>query len=51
MKNMFHRHNVEMAFACRQKLKNFLGSTKDKKVPTDKCGIYWAEFATCGIYV
>lgn len=48
MKNKFKQHNIDMVFRSKCKLKNLLGSTKDKRKPTEKCGIYLATCETCG---
>ena len=39
-KNVLKKHNIRMAFSSSNKLKNLLGSTKDKMDWQDKCGIY-----------
>lgn len=49
IKNKFKRHNIEMVFRSNCKLKNLLGSTKDKRVKTEKSGIYRATCEVCGI--
>lgn len=49
MKNKFKQHGIETVFRSECKLKNLLGSTKDKRNSTDKCGIYRAVCEICGV--
>lgn len=47
MKNVMKKHEVQMVFASRNKLKNLLGGTKDRVNPLDKSGIYMGTCDTC----
>lgn len=49
MKNKLKRYNIDMVFRSNNKLKNLLGTTKDKRESTEKSGIYRATCEVCGV--
>lgn len=52
LKKVFKRHNMELVFSSTNKLKNKLGSTKDKTNEEEKSGIYQISCKECGqIYI
>lgn len=47
LKTVFRRNNMEMVFANNHKLKNILGTTKDKTETLKKSGIYSVKCGDC----
>lgn len=49
LKDVFKKNNMEIVYSNNFKLKNLLGSTKDKVESLEKPGIYQITCAICGL--